>query len=402
MQRRALLLAGAAAGFALFLVAAPQGRAAPSPDEAGTSTETACSHAVFSRAPSWTGSGTWNGDELLLVDTVNANIIRYSTAGKVLGELSPALANSLQNTSPFKVAGLSAAVDGVGPRNGRIVVQVQGNRFLSLDPSYSFINAVDARSRVSVARGDSSAIEKVLTWTLAWSKTSGYDLFGFAEIQDTGNRWSGSVVRMGLDSTISSANGSFENLKDLPVNSLSRKFHRLGFHYVAAVGETGYIILMDDEDPASGNRIMTLYSQEKGQLLQKLQGSFGPLGDVPDLPGFSQPVDFAPVMRAVEQSAMITGIYAWGRDLYVLSRRPGAGATTEWRLTRIAVNNGSLVLGKTSVIKTHAPHLFAVPGDRQWAFVEKAEPKALALQEVTGVLYVPSERIASLAPKLCN
>jgi hypothetical protein len=336
----------------------------------------ACRSVALARRPGWTGSGIFNGDELVLVDTLDRVMVRYALDGRVLGELSGAQTRSLQSTSPAKIAAAA----------GRLVVQVEGNRFLSLDPGYSFQSAIDARSR---AHSDGSTVEKVLTWALA-----GKDVFGFAEVKSPGERWSSRVVRFSLDEP-----RAFQSLNNLSVHDASRTFHRLGYSYTAAIGSTGYIVLMENG--------MRLYRQEQGSDLVEVENEnkVNALGNVkvPDLPSFTQPEDYASVMRTVEESAMIAGIVSWARDpkdLFVISRQPRAG-TTEWRLGRLDVTAGRIV--ESTVIPSKAHHLFVVPGDDWWAFVEKGPARGLKEQEVTGVLYVPAPRIrARLQPNLCQ
>ncbi len=368
MRPRPVLAGLVVCGSAVLLAAAVQGQADGAFQATGSSAA-ACSRIELWPPPGWTNSGAWNGEHLLLVDTQNQEVLRYSATGRQLGTLGESVTRSLKNTFPTKLAA----------QGQRLVIQVQGDRFLSLDRSYVFHGATDAHERVDY---EQSAVRKLLTWALA-----GSDVFGFAEVESPGNRWSSGLVRFSLDQP-----GAFKYLAPRAVTAVSRKFHRLGYPYVAAAGGTGYAVLMEGGQ-------MTLYRSAAGSgQLDKMDA----LDDVaaPELPSFVQPEDFVSVMQAVEESAMVAGIYTQGADLYVLFRRPAGGAT-EWRLSHVNLATGRI--DETTKLPSRAHHLFAVPGDKRWAFIEKGPARTLNDQDVTGAFLVPASRLQGHLPaSLCQ
>jgi hypothetical protein len=327
-----------------------------------------CSRVELSPRPGWTNSGVWDGENLVLVDTVAGKLLRYAPSGKALGEAPLTGARTLEAAFPSRIAA----------QNGHVVVQVGPSGFMNLGPGLSFQGAVDAGERGRAA--DGATLRKLLTWAPA-----GNDILGFAEVEAPNERWSAGVVRFSVQDS-----RDFHYPKDLSIKASSREFHRLGYHYTDAIGSTGYVLLMEDG--------FQLYRSEPGSDgLEEVKalGSWS----VPELPVFSQPEDFAAVMGVVEESAMPAGLYAWNKDLYLLSRRP-AGGSTEWRLSRIDLVRGRLA--ETTIIPSRAHHLFAIPGNDKWAFVEKGVARGLREQDVNAVLLVPSILIQHPRQILCQ
>ena len=328
-----------------------------------------CRRISLSQPPSWTNSGVWEGANLVLVDTVSGRLLRYSAAGDALGGATAAVPKTLAAAFPTRIAA----------QDGKIVVQVGPSSFLNLGPGLSFQGAVDAGERGRAAGG--ATIEKLLTWAPA-----GTDIIGFAEVKEPSDQWSSGVVRFPQQGS-----GEFRSLgESLSTGSASREFHRLGYHYTAAIGSTGYVLLMED-----GFR---LYSSPPGSDHLKEMKALGQWS-VPELPSFIHPEDYKAVMGVVEESAMPVELYAWGKDLYLLSRRP-LGGSTEWRLSRIDVEADRIA--ETTIIPSRAHHLFAIPGKDQWAFVEKGVARGLREQEAKTALLVPSAFIQHPSAVLCQ
>jgi hypothetical protein len=227
-----------------------------------------------------------------------------------------------------------------------------------------------------------STIEKVFDWALA-----GKDIVGFAEVKAPGDRWYAGPVRFSTEAT-----SGFKLLHNLPMDGASRQYHKLGYNYIANLGDTAYYLLM-------GNGIH-LWRHENGkdpQDLWDLEKSFPLWKSSPLLPSFVNPQDFREVMDKVEESSMPTGLYGWmdpvskQKALYLVSRQR-QNNETQWLLSKINPINGR-VLG-TSRINSTANHLFAVPGASRWAMVEKGAVLGLQQeQEVKGIYTIPAEKV---------
>jgi hypothetical protein len=330
---------------------------------------TLCARSNLDRPVQWTTSGIWNGSDLILADTVWRGLRRYSIDGKLKPEMLGPLSRNWADLYPVKVE---------NGENGFVVVQLEGNRFIELDRNYRFLRSVDALSLVGP---NGATLEKIYDWSLA-----GRDIVAFADVKTPnklGDRWSCGIVRFHLEQS-----SRFKFLKSLSTDDVSRKFHRMGYAYLAAIGGTAYVILMEP----SVHLLKNEEAQGNLKELVSLSADSNWLRKVSVLPNFIQPGDYAPLMRAVEDSTLPAGIYSWEGDLYLLSRSP-LGVGTKWLLSKIDPVKEQ-ILG-TVEIPSHANHLFVVPGPQYWAFVEKGPALGLKDQAVQGVLTIKSKDMAT-------
>jgi hypothetical protein len=275
-----------------------------------------------------------------------------------------------------------------------MVIQAEGNRFFVLSPtSYSTESNVDVLSRKGPG---GSTIERVLTWAPV-----GKDVVAFASVRtpkgeddDVSNDgWSSGIVRFSLDAKRGKNSGfQFVGSKDLPINNTSRVYHRLGFSYIAALGNSAYVLLME-------NGAFGLWKNEEGNKLEPMEAlndenKWLPLSEsLSTLASFRANEDSVSVMKAVEEASMPIGLYASIHEgegfLYLLSRRPKDGKT-QWLLSKIDPKQDQVV--STVVIRSRANHLFAIPGSQEgnWTFVEKGPLLGLKEQKVYGILTIPT------------
>lgn len=321
-----------------------------------------------SQLPSWTASGVWNRKDLVLVDTGQRALLRYSTDGRLLERPSGPLSRSWSDLYPARIA---------AREDGHLVVEVEPNVFFILDRSYRFVRRVDPLAFPS----RNGTVDKVYTWGVA-----GADVVAFADLKDPSGQWPSGIVRFSLDSEQSNRGIEFHEFGDI-----SRKFHRLGYSYVTAIGNTAYIVLMENG--------FSLWRYEKGRGLEEMEvlRALYPLSEpAPALPSFRSRTDYVLLMRELEEISMPTGIYSWRGSpyLYLLSRRPhpSRNGGTQWRLSQIDpnYNNGQGRIVGTVEIPSRANHLFAVPGPENWAFVEKGPVLGLTEQDVQSVLTISS------------
>jgi hypothetical protein len=267
--------------------------------------------------------------------------------------------------------------------DSRLVVQAEANRFLTLDPEYA---AEGNMNTLLKAGPNGSTIEKVFTWAPAKG-----DIVAFADVKAPGDRWGAGVVRFSTD--LEATSHGFQLLNDLSPQDASRKFHRLGFSYIAALGDTAYYLLMDN-----GFHLWKSDPGKDAEDMKDLTESFPSWKSSPQLPSYVMPEDFTSVMETIEGSAFPTGLYGWRdpvsgeRSLYLLSRQPQNGVV-QWLLSRIDPASGDVT--GTVLIQSHANHLFAIPGPVMWAFVEKGPALGLTEQEVGDILTIPAERVRS-------
>jgi len=368
------LLAGFAVSGARAAAGEKQGETSP------------CKRASLTRAPLWTGSGVWNGEDLVLVDTIRRSLLPYSAAGRARLEPRGPLQKALRDLYPVRLAaGVPAASEKAS--EARLALQVDAYRFLVMDRGYATLGNVSTRL-LQAQDGSGATIEKVFDWTLA-----GKDIVGFAELKGPGDRWFCGPVRFSTE-----APNGFQVLKNLPMDDDSRKYHKLGNAYTASLGDTAYYLLMSNG--------IHLWKHENGREpedLRDLEADFTAWKSNSPLPSFVNAQDASEIMEAVERSSLPTGLYGWvdpvsqRKALYLVSRQWRDGKT-QWLLSNLDPKDGR-VLG-TSRIDSQANHLFIVPGARQWAVVEKGPVRGLREQEVKGIYTIPADKITRASTRL--
>lgn len=340
----------------------------------------ACKRSTLTSPPLWTGSGVWNGEDLVLVDTVRRSLLPYSPTGRTMMEPRGSLQKALRDLYPIRLAAsVGASREQVG--GDRLAMQVDADRFLVMDRGYATLRNVNAR-QLPARDGSGAAIDKIFDWTLA-----GSDIVGFADVKAPGDRWFSGPVRFSMD-----APNDFQVLNNLATDDTSRLYHKLANPYTASLGDTAYYLLM-------GNGIH-LWKHAKGGEpvdLGDLEATFPAwTASSHSLPSFVNPQDASGLMQAVERSSMPTGLYAWvdpesnQKALYLASRQ-WQEAKTDWLLTKLDPKDGH-VLGTTR-IGSKANHLFFVPGADQWAVVEKGPLLGLREQEVKSIYTIPAAKV---------
>lgn len=328
-----------------------------------------CAPVKLSIKPGWMNSGAWlktqTGSELLVVDALNKTVIRYDESGRAR-QLPQPIGSALTSLLPSMIYPLD---------NGGYIVQVDNRSLLTLDKRFI------PESRRSIRQKDAGG--ETLEGTFLWHPVGG-DIIAFGDLR--GQRetdWSSAFVRFSP-----SVSGSLEKLREVRLSDPSRVLYRIGYPYVASIGSAGYILLMEPE----GIRLMV---SEKGHPLLEKRLSPNPFGDLPVLPPFRTVDDLPPLMREIERSSMPTGIYGSGGMLYIAFRRPSARRGTEWTLLQFDPESGK----KTGsiVLPMRANHLTIIPGQQQWAFVQKGPVEGYNLENIDSVVFIPASYIERMA-----
>lgn len=311
----------------------------------------------------------------MILDSIRQNLLRYADDGRARGDAAGPLAKSSADPDFLSVARRSDGLTG----DGRIILQAKYNQFQVLSPSLTFETGFDF---LGLPTNEGSTIEGIYSWAPTWAPKR-KDIVAFADLKK-GDQWSSGVVRVPFDAR----NAEAQVLRDLPVNDVSRTFHRLGFQLIGSYQEDAYVLLME-----TGFALWKSDRNGKFEELPRFRESFPPK-DVPVLPAFIRQEDFAQVMSEVEKAAMPIGVHSWREGLFVVWRRPQETGGTEWLLSRVRKTDGK-ILGTVTINKSRANHLFAIPGDDAWSFIEKGPALGTVDQEVRGVLTVSGEGFAT-------
>jgi hypothetical protein len=339
-----------------------------------------CQRVALRPQPSWTESAAWSssGEDLIVVDTLYNKALRYSKAGRTTGSLPDAVESMLERLYPLRIRS----------ENSSFILQLANSRFMRLDHDYRPQEMVDLRR--DTRRPDGWYATYLFQWAPA-----GKDLLGYGdyEYQESADQY---VERSGILRIPLGMPASFEVL-DIPLSAQddsTRVLYRLGYPYFSSLGSDGVVLAMY-ENPR-------IYLDKEGGGIVSLEAFPDEIRERPRIEQrFDLPADFPLVMREVEQKALPAGIFGWKDFLYLLHRRPQNGGTL-WSLTKIDPREDRIV--GTSTLNTSANHLTAVPGEKEWAFLEKGPVEAFGKQNVRSVLLVPSETIEHLddGNQLCS
>jgi hypothetical protein len=332
-----------------------------------------CARVSFSQPPIWTTSGVWNDDQLVLIDAGARAIRQYLPSGRMVGELPKALSEDLIRYAPSRIQPIS---------QGRFLLELANDRLVTFSKAFHVEDKHDVVARAGKSVGGSgSRIESLYGWAVATSPSPiGDEVLGYGDIRQ-GQQWQSGFFRFPVSNP---QDFKILSATDLTAGAIppSRSFYLLGFPYITAIKDVGYVLVME-------NRIGLYRHVRGGADLDFVRD----LGVTPALPSYVSKADLPSVMRAVEQAPMPVGIWGWENYLYILSRAP-QGPRTRWVLTKVDPQQGpSRQVVDSIELPTQANHLTVVPGSRSWAFVEKGSVRAFGVQDTDSVLLVPAQAL---------
>jgi hypothetical protein len=324
-----------------------------------------CREVALTRKPGWVLSGGWTSDtppQLLLVDALNETIFRYSSSGASLGPIGEPLKSTLQNLLP--VTGR--------PRGSEFIVEISDGLML-----------LDRTLRPVGTKGVLAASGRGL-WSIGglWQwEPVGEDVVAFTDILARGSNrkeianWKSAFVRFPLRNP-----GDLTILRTVPLTSEDKTLFRSGLPYLAALGDTAYVLSL--------NTRLSLSKHERGSSqLEDVSDLVPGPHDSPRLPEFWSSDDYVRLMAAIEKESMPVGLYGWRNSLYILSRTP-TGHGTRWFLTSIDPTRRNS--SATVELPVRANHVTVIPGLQDWAFIEKGPVKGYGIQEISRALFIPS------------
>ncbi|HSS52566.1 MAG TPA: hypothetical protein VLX28_26790 [Thermoanaerobaculia bacterium] len=329
--------------------------------------------ANFDRPPTWTLSGAWaSADRLMLADPVGNTVLEYQMpSGRMVGTLPKSLAADFGLAKPSQIRATPKGDLMLKWTNDRLVTF--SNTFRVKERPVEVVAALDEKAAAS----SHPRIESLWGWTLA-----GNDVLGYGDISSDGRQhWESGVFRF------PASNPRAFDIQSHSGQDSSRIFYRLDMPFLTGQEDgTGYVLLMKD--------LLGIYRSEKGKTdLDFVTALPKGLEVSPGLPDFRRKEDLPSVMRAIEQSTMPAGLWAWERHLYLLSRAP-AGTKTRWTLFKVEFDPHTGAAQFIGVeLPTHAHHLTVVPGSRWWALVEKGPVLAFGAQAIDSVVLIPSEAL---------
>lgn len=339
----------------------------------------ACSVTSISTAvsPQWITTGVWvEPDELLLVDALSKDFLRFNGRGVYQGKQSEAVARAVvkkfRDFLPVVAQGdeQDLWVQLVGTRMARIQ---WGKVTATLDLWGQQVR-------------DDAKLIGIHNWTVSNDQLFGYGLF---EMKDESVR--AGFFRLNLD-----APSDATLIKDFPRDSPVHIWYRLGNQYLASLHGVDYGLWVDDD------KMHLVRYDEDAQSLVDVGGLPPELVVPPKLPEFQTTADYEEVMAAVEKKTMPTSLFSWDEHLYLVWRSRDLQGNRDWWLSEIDPEQGKLV--STTRLPSSANHLLLIPGPKEWALIEKGPVVGFGHQATGKVKLIPVDnfRQAREVSRLCQ
>lgn len=334
----------------------------------------------------WTFSGSFSTpSELVLVDVLNDRLLRFD-AGKARyqgpepGVIEKVVGRAFGEFSPSAIA--------TNYKDQTTWIQLVGGRLLEVKEGNVLASTAKPTQLWGTQLEDNAKLVAVLRWALEGSTLFGYGNFRLAN----GDLNTGFYAVNLRDTTDAQVIASF------PESHEAMTWYRLGYPYIAAVGEEGYVLKVNGA--LSIGKIVR--KEPSGRYtLEHFSALPEELTTAAALPEFTTPEDYVSLMKAIEEMEVPAGLYGWEGHLYLLWRESHDNQQ-EWWLSKIDPKNGKY-LGKAQ-LPSSANHLMVVPGPRYWALVDRGQIRGLGMQSVKSVTFIPSSEIQNLPSRrtLCQ
>jgi len=372
-----------------FLVASPvfafQVGGARSAPENGP---VACRFTAAAGIPSWVTSGVGQDGRFLLVNVHKRDLVELSRTG--VAEESRTALGDLFSGSITRIRQGASKVGDAPP----ILLELAGGRLFEVDRS------LVPRRRIEMATVGLQSQGMHLEMLLDWIPMGNGQVFGYADLSagDSLNRanWRNGFVRFDP-----SRPESFQVISE----SLYPGEERISIlaypPLMASIGSAAFVARIHENEMglwrlnASGSGLLRMRA-----FPEHLRGSKASPKLAPLLPHFSTIEEYPRTMEVSESADMPAGLFAWEDSLFLLSRTFEHGQR-RWYLSKIDPAADRVLW--TVRVPGSSHHMMVIPGDQEWAFLEKGPVTAPLIQTTHNVRFVNSRQMRSLSLKsLCN
>ena len=369
---------------------------------------------VPTRVPSHLVAGAWLADELVLPDIGDRKLLAYSKAGKPLGESSGSMGAAFQvmEVLDFRARGHRFGLlrsDGsvsIGDlADGRLQGPMRRVTLLGGSGIYNAHQPLETQppegKQEDSFLADQAKIDQVYDWALAGSEGGADSIYLYGDVELRNGKYYSGFMFVPLLAEGQRARLQYDFVTPpirFPSNT-GRLLYRLGYPHIAAIDNRGYILDTSSEEPKIWEYDPVKRTDPKGVPLLSLVELLFPNEVVyqPLREEMSFATGFNWVMAELMRSTVAVALYAWRDNLYLLWHHEDRG----WQLTQIVLKrdgSGLSMITTPSVAGTvtlptsnQGRDLVLVPGDPQWALVER-KPEELLHRPVTGIWLVPSDR----------
>jgi hypothetical protein len=328
-------------------------------------------HITLDSRPSWVVSAAWDSGErhILMVDITKGSILRFDLNGH--------LDQRIAFTAGDKPAFIYRRKDG-----GYLIKDARTR--------VSWIGEDLASNREEADLRESSKGPTFLDSAFGLAPV-GDNMLIFGDLKTASQGDHGKPERTWKSALVRTRPGRascVETIHAMEYTDPARNFYLLGYPLLAEANNKGYALIMDDKP----------YILEAGFGVRRLS-AFPPKYGRPTLPEVINKDSVVNTYDSIVRSKAAIGLIGWKDSLFILARQPARTKGTQWQLWKVDPTKDSIVGGPIQ-LPTIAEHIILVPGNRYWAIVEKGRVKAPQVQEVNGVILVPSSSFLTSADKV--
>lgn len=346
-----------------------------------------CSRVVVDSPPQWATRGVFTRTgNLVFVDSWDHELTEFQLNGRLASSgVTSDLQSTLRQLRPVSIQ----------PTESGSVVLLENQELVFLNQDFGF----ERLRNVAQEAGFGDPFASSAPADTSFVMLPPFEITG-ESIVACGTRRQGDKSERGYFRVDLAGGRGATLLKPLAGESTAFLFCRILGPFIASVGPSGqggagvrsYVLVMG-ENPA-------IYRADEPMSEASRLAAF-PAGfeELPDISPFRVGQDLESLMQQFQYSKMPVAMYGQGKHLFVLTREPAGAGTSTWRLTKIDPGSRpeeARVVGSVE-IPTDSAHVFAVPGSRYWAFVERGPAGGwYDPHPVESVLLIPNREIAGI------
>lgn len=313
-----------------------------------------CHQIQLSAGLEWPTSGVWTDDqeELLVADPLAGQVTRISRHGHVETELAGELVRADGLLQPLGGPSQIRAA-----ANGFLLEDERDQRLVRLNLN---LEVVDTSPIMSSKRSEPLQRHVIYDWT-----PMGQGILAFSDLADSDGNWTSGFLYFG-------SHGRQEVFRKIAIGDEAADFYtRSTISYVAALEDVGYILALSEET-------VSIEAVQLGSKARRLMSIPAKFRNRPRLdPALRKRLECqgtrktTEIYKSHESATMVSGIYAWDHDLYLLAKQAmSASGETAWWLIRLDPSADGKEISRVR-LPTGAAHLTIVPGGDFWALIEK-------------------------------
>ncbi len=344
----------------------------------------------FSEQLYWVTSGAWAPDgDLLLADVLAESVVRVSRAG----EMEVQRIFDADTTGSGKPRPSFLHVDSAGnlfleDKRSRAIRIASINNFLGVE------NQTDLNQASRDFENGEAVLKTIYDWQPVKDGFVAYADLDYPDMRGPG-QFKSAFVYFGADDLKEIIGRTMDGLSDV------RNHYLRNMPYIASLngGEDVFILQMEEVPSILRLRL------SKGAVLEKeeLRGFPEGFRTCPKLErkpewirarqGARQATAF---YKKIQDSRMAAGLYAWGGKLFLAAKDAIAPSEkTEWWMIELDPSTGSEV--RRVLLPTAAAHVTIVPGDEDFAVIEKGRVEGLGrfgapFMPISSMVLIPADR----------